>query len=432
MASQDSSTPLVNRGASWESFTDGYRIEPVSLNVRTVEEIVDYVVKARTDGTESIVSFHWQPSKVENLLTQLGDKSIGIEDFEIRRVEYDYKFETVYLDITNDTELLNKVQAGLRYFLQNRLNGLVADMADPAMHHLARRIKARGTFLMRYEDKICKQADLSFGLAGHLPSLVCEIFWSQPRQYIERKAHQYIEMSDGQIRAVLILDLQYPDAAEGCVGLLVADDSGSSDWIQRSQVFYDETFTEQPNGRVDLYISDFRGCAGLPAALCRPSAIELAAGVSRTPQIILTYKRLAAIFRTASGSDTANLQLGDVDEEERLYKVAKRREAPPFTNTKEFMVTEVERHMTEGRIDVENCVTEAIEDALCELGSKKEELVAAVMEQRKARKRAELDRYVAAEMERYTRECTGVEARIAEGFDEVLEEMRSEMEGRMP
>ncbi|KAH6848104.1 hypothetical protein B0I37DRAFT_446234 [Chaetomium sp. MPI-CAGE-AT-0009] len=406
MASQDFSTPPVDPATPFGRSDNWHHIEPVSLSDRTVEEIVDYIVKVRTDGTESIVSFHWQPSEVELLLAQLQARSMEL-DFEIRRFEYDYEGETVYLDITSDTELLDQVQDGLRCFLQNCLNELAADIHNPETRQLTRRIWARNISIIQYEGNICKQADLSF----------------------ERKARQYIDMSDGQIGAVLILDLQYPDLAGASVSLLVADESGYSNWVQNSQLFYDDDLAQQPNGQLDLYISDFRGYTGLPAALCRPLAREVAAGVSRTPQIILTYERLAAIFRIARANNgSRGPHLRDEDTEEKLSEAAKQQEAELLTETKQFVATEMEQHVAEARTKVEHRVAEAIEDALHGLRNKRDGLVTAMMEERKARKRAELDRYVTAEMERYARECARVERRIAEGADGDLEGIRGEME----
>ena len=93
---------------------------------------------------------------------------------------------------------------------------------------------------------------------------------------MEKKAHQYIDSSDGQIRAVLILDLQYPGMKKAWVSLLAADD-----WIQRHEVYHDDNLDQQPVGQVDLYLSDFIGFASLPPAYCRPSTAELAAGIRR-------------------------------------------------------------------------------------------------------------------------------------------------------
>jgi hypothetical protein len=97
---------------------------------------------------------------------------------------------------------------------------------------------------------------------------------------VERKARQYTDLSDGKIQAVLILDLQYPGIKKAWVSLLVEGDS-SSDWIQHHELYHDDDLDQQPIGQVDLYLSDFIGLAGSPPAYCRPSAAELAAGITR-------------------------------------------------------------------------------------------------------------------------------------------------------
>ncbi len=97
---------------------------------------------------------------------------------------------------------------------------------------------------------------------------------------MEEKAREYIELSDGKIRAVLVVDLQYEGMTKAWISLLAADDS-SSRWVEHSQLFHDDMLDQQPDGQVDLYLSDFLGSAGLAAAFCRPSAVELAAGVFR-------------------------------------------------------------------------------------------------------------------------------------------------------
>lgn len=116
---------------------------------------------------------------------------------------------------------------------------------------------------------------------------------------MEDKATRYIAGTQGRIGAVLILDLGYPDAKRAKVSLLVADGSLSR-WVQRDESFYDEDLDDQPVGQVGLYVSDFlRGDDALPAALCRPSGAELAAGVSRNPQLVVTYAQLRSIFLRA-------------------------------------------------------------------------------------------------------------------------------------
>jgi hypothetical protein len=147
----------------------------VSLNFPTGVKIVRHILSTRTCGTESIISFHWKPSGVDGLFKGLGSRLKELSEFEIRRFEYDYESETVYLDITEETLLQHRVQAGIRGFLQKYLNDLVANVDDSAIRQLTERIEEKGASLMQYKGKICKQADVSFGLPHCLPSLVCEI-----------------------------------------------------------------------------------------------------------------------------------------------------------------------------------------------------------------------------------------------------------------
>lgn len=156
--------------------TDTVTDDPqVSLESATVEQIVGHILSARTCGTESIISFHWQPSGVDGLFKELGSWLKELSEFDIRRFEYDYESETVYLDITEETELQYKVQASIRGSIQKCLNDMVADMDDSAIRQLIEGIKEGGASLMKYEGKIYKQADVSFGRLDCLPSLVCEI-----------------------------------------------------------------------------------------------------------------------------------------------------------------------------------------------------------------------------------------------------------------
>jgi hypothetical protein len=64
------------------------------------------------------------------------------------------------------------------------------------------------------------------------------------------------------------------------VSLRVKDDP-LSHWTQHHELFYDDALDQQPVGQVDLYLSDFVGRAGVPAAHCRPSTAEPAARTTR-------------------------------------------------------------------------------------------------------------------------------------------------------
>jgi hypothetical protein len=83
------------------------------------------------------------------------------------------------------------------------------------------------------------------------------------------------------IRAVLIIDVQYPGMKKAWVGLLVADDS-SNYWTPYHKLYHNDNRDQQPAGQLELYLSDFTGLARPPLAYCRPSAAELAAGIRRS------------------------------------------------------------------------------------------------------------------------------------------------------
>ncbi len=108
---------------------------------------------------------------------------------------------------------------------------------------------------------------------------------------VEEKARRYVTYSRGQIVAVLIIKIQYPMSRLATVSLLVADTSqpqGSPRWAHRDDVFYDGRLEDQldgphqPTGRVALYLSDLLSPGRpVPSGFSRPTAAEIAAGISR-------------------------------------------------------------------------------------------------------------------------------------------------------
>jgi len=155
---------------------------------------------------------------------------------------------------------------------------------------------------------------------------------------VEEKVRRYVELSDGKIRVALHIHLEedFYDMANDMASVSVlASDGASSHWVQHAEIFYvgvddgDLDLDQQPNGHVGLYVSDFCGPAGLPTALCRPSAAELAAGISRAPQILLVYERLAAIFRAALATEYPTVschRIKDSEQVENLFELlAKKR-----------------------------------------------------------------------------------------------------------
>ena len=97
---------------------------------------------------------------------------------------------------------------------------------------------------------------------------------------MESKATRYIVDTQGDIATVLILEVHHPRADSASVSLIVAD-GVQARWVQRGEIFYSDQLVDQPEGQVGFYVSDFlRG--SIPQELRRPSATELAAGLSRS------------------------------------------------------------------------------------------------------------------------------------------------------
>ena len=78
----------------------------------------------------------------------------------------------------------------------------------------------------------------------------------------------------------MILDIHYPRAEWAKVSLMVADGSQAR-WVQRGETFYSDNLVDQPVGKLGFYVSDFLG-GSIPQEFRRPSATELAAGISRS------------------------------------------------------------------------------------------------------------------------------------------------------
>ena len=103
--------------------------------------------------------------------------------------------------------------------------------------------------------------------------------------------------SRGQIAAVFIINVQYPDANWATVSLLVADVADTDAdadadtettrrqeprWAYRHGSYYDARLDNQPTGQVALYLSDLLSpSVPVPSAFSRPAAAEIAAGISR-------------------------------------------------------------------------------------------------------------------------------------------------------
>ncbi|KAK3300414.1 uncharacterized protein B0H64DRAFT_369672 [Chaetomium fimeti] len=333
MASRTLPTALPVLPATYSSD----HVEPVFLNVSTAEEVIECIINAHDNvgtgdwGSLPLLSFHWDDaSRVDDLSDRLFVRLRELDRPKIHRFEYDYESKTVFLKIS-ESEFRYQVQMGLRDYLRKYtgfppfMEKLVVTASDEIFRDSLEAIEDWGWVTIEYGNKLYKQADVSFGKIVRMP-----------------KACQYIDMSDGKIRVAMILDLQYPDMKKGWVSLRVADDS-SSYWAKQSELFYDEDLAQQPVGQVGLYLSDFLGPAGLRPAFCRPSASELAAGITRDPAIPLPYEKLQAIFRRSRYiSNPKEFTMEPGDEEENIYLYMNR-------------LAEIRNEV---RIETDRCVTE--------------------------------------------------------------------------
>jgi hypothetical protein len=68
-----------------------------------------------------------------------------------------------------------KTQRGLDKHILTLIGKLLATTTDPVIHTLLQFIDDLGTADIKWDGKIFKQADASFGRVGTLPSLVCEV-----------------------------------------------------------------------------------------------------------------------------------------------------------------------------------------------------------------------------------------------------------------
>lgn len=146
-----------------------------------MEEIIQCILDTRQDAYncefagQLILGFHWQARKVDELFEQLDARLAELDELKILRSEYDYESETVYLNIMGESTLHFRVQSGLRDHIKNQILKWRATADDARVRDLFRSIDEPGTASIKYESKMRKQPDGSFGLAGTLPSLVFEV-----------------------------------------------------------------------------------------------------------------------------------------------------------------------------------------------------------------------------------------------------------------
>ncbi|KAK4675802.1 LOW QUALITY PROTEIN: hypothetical protein QC764_0081850 [Podospora pseudoanserina] len=119
------------------------------------------------------------------------------------------------------------------------------------------------------------------------------------------------------------------------------------------------------NNLLDRLISISLTClAGVPTAFCRPSTVELAAGVTRNPTITITFERLRAIFRKARHLHNPTKFITEAtDQEQNPYEESERRVAEARSEAR----IEMERRVAEERSEAERRVADARSEARIEM-----------------------------------------------------------------
>ena len=98
--------------------------------------------------------------------------------------------------------------------LEDRIKGWLRGLADSAndsvVAKIARDIRSKGDQKVASSDIMDagKRPDGSFQLRGcAFPSLIIEIGWAQKKSHVLEKAHHYFEVSQGDIRTVIHINL---------------------------------------------------------------------------------------------------------------------------------------------------------------------------------------------------------------------------------
>ncbi|KAH6840635.1 hypothetical protein B0I37DRAFT_219676 [Chaetomium sp. MPI-CAGE-AT-0009] len=174
MASQMISNPAEGPAAPTSSEGE-HHIELVWPDVSTIEQVLEYIVESRQRNNESIIGFHWQASQIHDLFKQLDASLLDLDERTIRRFEYDYESETVYLDIRGQSQIQYQVGMGLRdRIIADLASFHIAVMDIPEISQL-RRVYEHRPVPIEYGNKLYKQADVSFAQIDALPSVVCEV-----------------------------------------------------------------------------------------------------------------------------------------------------------------------------------------------------------------------------------------------------------------
>ncbi|GKT67510.1 hypothetical protein ColTof4_14430 [Colletotrichum tofieldiae] len=239
-----------------------------------------------------------------------------------------YQFPTGRTDVVmGETVIHFRCSKGVTRLIERAIDDMMATVrteaasppVSPEGAETARRLASRlgnvqdhGTVDIEARCMWKRQPDSQFREVGlgilspEFPCFVVETAFSEPASHVTKKAQSYIRDSKGQIRVVLVLDIQYPDASDINFSLWAADLShpeGAPFLVQSAQLCGGEeqegAEQEGPSGRILLFASDFLSGDALeiPAYLTRPSTAETT--TTRPAQAEISLKQLRNVCISA-------------------------------------------------------------------------------------------------------------------------------------
>ncbi|KAF6791674.1 hypothetical protein CSOJ01_14314 [Colletotrichum sojae] len=236
-------------------------------------------------------SFHLAPNAFNRLESLLAD-------IRVARFSYDYITQSAEITMV-ETTVHNQCNRGIGTLLESAvegLSGLVTAFAT-AEHHeevealqtVSRRLRnvyCDGAAAIVVSEKCYKAPDNQ--LIDHetkfpFPPFVVEISYSQSFENVKKKAEQYSKISDGHIRTVLIVDIDYPAISHMRLHLFATETAPTGERVLReveSITLFDladaAPVIGPPNpGPLRLFTSDvLANDTEIPARLQRPLLFE--------------------------------------------------------------------------------------------------------------------------------------------------------------
>jgi hypothetical protein len=178
MMAARASSPVTMASLASESESESEScINIISVDDYSIDEIVQHIVDAYRDRTESILSLHWPADAPGDLCARIDEKLVELDQIEIRRFEYDYQSGIAYIDIMAETSLHFQMLVGTHNYAEISLARFVATIPDDALRQrIVCEILDFGTVRIEKEAKLLKQGDFAFSsVKNKLPSLVGEV-----------------------------------------------------------------------------------------------------------------------------------------------------------------------------------------------------------------------------------------------------------------